>query len=418
MRSLLSLPASLPRRGLGTIAALWTLGRNAETTNNEPRTTNGFANWLALIAGSTIGLIAFAHGASFDIILTFPITAAMVSYFVYEIRGRVGWLISFYFFIGLALLAKGLVGIVFPFAIVSFYHLLRWRMPSRALLLSGFWGTGLACLIAASWYGPMYVRHGYEFVDQFLIQHHFQRFTSNKYLHPQPFYFFFWVLPLMTIPWLPFFLIGVWRFGKRFFQRLSSGSTDGASPGDNLAVFAFAWLVVPVVFFSFSGSKLPGYVLPALPAAIILAGEVIYGFAQQSRMKTNLLHGAAALSIALTLVSIFVFVPSFAETDSVKPLFAVAHSRGLQGLPVLMMHRVSHNTEFYAAGPILRDADGKQDRLTGPKEVLAAMRRLGTTRALVMIPPEYIHHLTQSDLVRTELLKSNDDWSLTLVSEK
>src|SRR4029079_12037641 len=136
-------------------------------------------------AGTTIGVIAFAHGASFDIILTFPITAAMVSYFVFEIRNRIGWLISFYFFIGLALLAKGLVGIVFPFAIVGFYHVLRWKMPSRALLLSGFWGTAIACFVAATWYVPMYMRHGYEFVDQFFIQHHFQRFTSNKYLHPQ-----------------------------------------------------------------------------------------------------------------------------------------------------------------------------------------------------------------------------------------
>src|SRR5215204_4433758 len=45
--------------GLGTVAALWILGRNVTAANNEQRTTNDFANWLALIAGSTIGLIAF-----------------------------------------------------------------------------------------------------------------------------------------------------------------------------------------------------------------------------------------------------------------------------------------------------------------------------------------------------------------------
>ena len=404
--------------GLGTVAALWILGRNIETTNDEQRTTNEYPNWLALIAGSTIGLIAFAHGASFDIILTFPITAAMVSYFVYELRGRIGWLVSFYFFIGVALLAKGLVGIVFPFAIVAFFHLLRWKMPSRTLVLSGVWGTVLACLVAATWYLPMYMRHGYEFVDQFLIQHHFQRFTSNKYLHPQPFYFFFWVLPLMTIPWLPFFVIGLWRFGKRFVQRIAADANEDPGQLQNLSLFAFAWLAVPVVFFSFSGSKLPGYILPALPAAIILAADVIYDFARKSGAKAMLVRAIAAATLALVLVSIIVFAPGFAEADSVKPLFAVARARGLEGLPVLTMHRVSHNAEFYATGPLLRDAEGKQDRLTGPKEVLAEMRKLGTNRALVMIPPEYKHHLTQSDLVQTEILQSNEDWALALVSEK
>ena len=404
--------------GLGTVGALWILGRNVEATNSDLRTTNDFANWLALIGGTTIGVIAFAHGASFDIILTFPITAAMVSYFVYEIRNRVGWLISFYFFIGLALLAKGLVGIVFPFAIVGFYHLLRWKMPSRALLLSGFWGTVLACLVAATWYLPVYMRHGYEFVDQFLIQHHFQRYTSNKYLHPQPFYFFFWVLPLMTIPWLPFFMIALWRFGKRFAERLSSGRNETSDSRVDLSIFAFAWLAVPVAFFSFSGSKLPGYILPALPAAIILSADLIYDFVKKSNARANLVRITAGVTLALIFVAIIVFVPGFAETDSVKPLFAVAKSRGLNGLPVLTMHRVSHNAEFYATGPLLRDSEGKQERLTGPKEVLAEMRKLGTSRALVMIPPEYIHHLTQSDMMQTEILQSNKDWSLTLVNVK
>src|SRR4029453_7837048 len=104
--------------GLGTHASLWILGRHVDrsATNNEPRSTNNLANWLALIAASSVGIIAFAHGASFDIILTFPITAALVSFFIYDLRKSIGWLASFYFFIGLALLAKGLVGIVFPFA--------------------------------------------------------------------------------------------------------------------------------------------------------------------------------------------------------------------------------------------------------------------------------------------------------------
>ena len=419
--------------GLGTVASLWILGRNVEflATNNDPRSTiihqrspNNFANWLALIAASTIGIVAFAHGASFDIILTFPITAALVSFFIYDLQKRNAWLVSFYFFVGVAILAKGLVGCVFPFAIVAFYHLLARKFPSRVFIFSLFWGTLLAIVVACTWYLPMYLRHGWEFIDQFFIQHHFQRYTSNKYLHPQPFYFFFWVLPLMTIPWLPFFIASIWDLIKRSVSPAASDLNDGVSTIEiepvsrSLKLFALAWLAVPLVFFSFSGSKLPGYILPAVPAAIILAAEYIYRFVQKNSFRRNLVHAIAAGTFAVILIAIFAFVPSFAETDSLKSLFATAHSRGLDGIPVMTMHRVNHNAEFYATGPLVRDTEGKQNRLTGPKEVLGEMRTLGSSKALVLIPPEYLFHLTQSDLVRAEVLKSNEDWALVLVSEK
>ncbi|HUR97373.1 MAG TPA: glycosyltransferase family 39 protein [Pyrinomonadaceae bacterium] len=411
--------------GLGTVASLWVLGRKAEGSDENPerRSTIDFANWLALIAASTAGIVAFAHGASFDIILTFPITAALVSFFIYDSGRGKGWLVSFYFFVGLAVLAKGLVGILFPFAIVGFYHLLAWKLPHRALVFSLFWGMLFAAAVASTWYLPMYRRHGWEFVDQFFIQHHFQRYTSNKYLHPQPFYFFFWVLPLMTIPWLPFFVASLWEL----VGRVRTGSeeiAEAGAPGQihrtsrPLQLFAIAWLTVPLLFFSFSGSKLPGYILPAVPAAVILTAGFVYRFVQRNPFRRRLVEAIAASTFAVILIAIVAFVPGFAETDSLKSLFAVAHSRGLDGLPGMTMHRVNHNAEFYATGPLVRDGEGKQNRLTGPKEVREEMTALGSSRALVLIPPEYIFHLTQSDLIRAEVLQSNEDWALTLVSER
>ncbi|MDQ3750870.1 MAG: glycosyltransferase family 39 protein, partial [Acidobacteriota bacterium] len=68
--------------GLGTIFSLWILGRSLATENAERHreiqinkqissssvnsvAKKDFANWLALIAASSIGLIAFSRGASF-----------------------------------------------------------------------------------------------------------------------------------------------------------------------------------------------------------------------------------------------------------------------------------------------------------------------------------------------------------------
>ncbi|MFN2412422.1 MAG: ArnT family glycosyltransferase, partial [Pyrinomonadaceae bacterium] len=186
--------------GLGTIASLWRLGKTVSAEKLR-RGDVGFSNYVLLISASTLGLIVFARGASFDIVLTFTMTASLVAFFVYDARSRRGErqrvllpLFFFYFFIGVSLLAKGLIGIVFPFAIVALYFLIVRRVPTGRFGGSLIWGTTLAVAVSLLWYLPMYVRHGGEFIDEFFVQHHFTRYTSNKYLHPQPFYFFFWVL--------------------------------------------------------------------------------------------------------------------------------------------------------------------------------------------------------------------------------
>ncbi|MET0751926.1 MAG: phospholipid carrier-dependent glycosyltransferase, partial [Pyrinomonadaceae bacterium] len=152
--------------GLLTIFSLWILGRklaaeNTESSEKEKENfsknsvSSDFANWLALIAASCVGLLVFSRGASFDIILTFPITASLVSFFIFDrSKEKSGFtfhfsLFTFYFFIGVALLAKGLVGIVFPFAIVAFYYLLSWKFPSKAFIFSLFWGTLVSLLVAS-----------------------------------------------------------------------------------------------------------------------------------------------------------------------------------------------------------------------------------------------------------------------------
>jgi 4-amino-4-deoxy-L-arabinose transferase-like glycosyltransferase len=397
--------------GLGTIASLWILGRYLDATNEEAGTANSFANWLALMAASTVGIIAFAHGASFDIILTFPATAALVCFFIYDLHRRKIPLVAFYFFVGLALLAKGLVGIIFPFAIVGFYHLIAWRRPAPLLIASAFWGTALSLVIAGSWYFPMYMRHGHEFVDQFFIQHHFQRFTSNKYLHPQPFYFFFWVLPLMTVPWVPFFLAALWNLGGRFVR----GETGRDSVTGRLELYTVAWIAVPLVFFSFSGSKLPGYILPVVPAAIILTALYVHRFVQNNARRKFAIRGLAGATLVVCMVAATIVAPRFAKTDSVKNLFATADERGFVDVPVMMLHGISHNAEFYAAGRIVREADGTQKRFPGPHEVAAELRQSSRDTALVIVPVEYLAQLLNSDAVGSELILDNGEVALVMV---
>lgn len=440
--------------GLGTILSVWILGRAVEKRLPADYANCNFAYWLALIAASTIGIIAFSRAASFDIILTFPVTASLACFFIWELnqiaakepgdrndagdsaspRLRVSSLplAFFYFFIGVALIAKGLVGIVFPFAIVGFYYLLSLKMPPPRLILSGFWGTMIALVVASAWYVPMYLRNGWEFIDQFFIQHHFQRYTSNKYQHPQPFFFFLWVLPLMTIPWLPFFIGSLWNFvpkktkvnsleAEKGHEQNSAPSPrllDSSSPLLELRLFALAWMLVPVVFFSFSGSKLPGYILPALPGAVILAGEYAWRFTRKKKVRRLLVQAIAVGTLGIVLVLALFFVKDFAEHESVKGMIEETNAQGHSGERIFNLFGMSHNSEFYAPGRLYRTPDGKQIISFSVKDITDEMERKSERTALVLVPMKHVDILTKNDTIETRVLTDNSEFTLAAIRIK
>jgi 4-amino-4-deoxy-L-arabinose transferase-like glycosyltransferase len=112
-----------------------------------------------------------------------------------------------------------------------------------------------AGLVAAPWYVACYLRNGDAFVHEFFWKHHFGRFLSSELQHVQPFWFYVPVFAGLLFPWTPALaaLRGIdWREPRR---RL-----------------LLAWLVFGFLFFSLSANKLPGYVLPLLPAAAALMG--------------------------------------------------------------------------------------------------------------------------------------------------
>lgn len=443
--------------GLGTIFSLWILGKKVRSPQFAVRSqeskaatldcglrTADFANWLFLVAASSIGILAFARGASFDIILTFPVTASLVGFFIFDQRDKKNSyasyfsLSAFYFFIGVALLAKGLVGIVFPFAIVAFYFVLRRKLPCKSFIISLLWGTILSLAVAALWYAPMYLTNGWKFVDEFFIQHQFQRYTSNKFQHPQPFWFFLLVLPLMTLPWLPFFLAAIWRFVKEIFSRenVETGNqsrtktnerqyktqNENSSTLDSrlstLKTFAVAWMLVPLVFFSFSGSKLPGYILPALPAAIILTAETVWRFVRGNQKRARTLQIFALATFACVIIVLQFFVSDFARGDTVKSLIETADARGFENAKVVTFNEVSHNAEFYAAGRLIRTADGKQRRFFSAAEIADEIKNRNAPEILVLTPLESLPQLTNDARINAEVLSDNGELAIVSVKIK
>lgn len=396
--------------GLGTIAAAYFLCK-PEVEIPESKNGLSFADLAALMTATSLGIIVFSRGASFDIILTFPISAALACFYRFYRSGSAASLAAFYAFVGVATLAKGLVGILFPFSIVFTFYLVQRQRPRRKEFLSLFWGTALLAAIASIWYLPMYLRHGWEFIDEFFIQHHFRRYTTNQFFHPQPFYFFFWVLPLMTLPWLPFFFAQIYHRIRLLF---GSNETVNQQAGA-LERLAFIWIIIPLLFFSFSGSKLPGYILPSVPPAIVLSAFAAYRFINHRKYGTKLIVFISAATLAVSAVLLLTLVPRFADDDSVKRLISEADAAGFSETKIVGLHQISHNAEFYAAGRLIRTADGKQKKLYGVTELAAEVNASGG-KLLVLVPNEYARQVLDSPLFHSRKMAENAEMTLIAVS--
>ena len=408
--------------GLLTIAAIWRVGRAVDQE---------FSFWSTLVAGSALGLIVFSRAASFDIVITMTTTWSLAFFVQHQLDGRKRsvLLIGFYICVGLSLLAKGLVGLVIPFGVIGVYYLLRRQWPARKVWLSLFWGLPLAAAVSALWYGPVIARHGWSFVDEFFIQHHFARYVSNKYHHPQPFYFYPAIILMLALPWTAFLVEALAKIRNWAWR-----GDDGLSI---LRVFSLAWLLLPIVFFSFSGSKLPGYILPALPAAALLIadrlrisnsrwpirttgviclalaiGAVVYAVQSRDFSVVCALAIAAPMVIAagssfflrerrvmfpmvicgatfvLVMLVAICAAPPVARRESVRDLLELADARGYGDAPVLAQRSDDRTAEFYAHDRVVYNADGEP--VTFDEVTLEQARALGG-RILVFIPAEYVN---------------------------
>ncbi len=237
----------------------------------------------SMILGTSVGWVAFSHAGIFDLPLSVTVSVALLSLLPWiEQAERSECLPPLIFggFLGLSVLAKGLVGpAVAALALLPLLaeaglrnHLLSLARPAILLAFAA---------VSLPWYALCYFQNGSLFVEDFIWKHHVLRFVSSELQHVQPVWFFVPVLLGALLPWTP--LLGL-------LPRLAIG-------GDARLRFLAGWAATTFLFFSLSVNKLPAYILPALPPLAALMGV---GLAK-ARRPVILLTSAALL---LTLVPI------------------------------------------------------------------------------------------------------------------
>ena len=179
------------------------------------------------------------------------------------------YLSIFYLFLALATLAKGPVAPFFAFVIIAAFCTLHrdYRLLWRTLATP--WAL-LFPAVAFPWYIAVQLRNP-EFFRVFILEHNLARFGTDLYHHGQPFWFYVPVILLALLPWTIF-------VAQALIESLRLWWSDRDLRVDrehSFNIFLILWLIIPVVFFSFSKSKLPGYILPAVPAGTLLLAEYV-----------------------------------------------------------------------------------------------------------------------------------------------
>ena len=275
----LHLPAEWAARLPSAIAALaaaicisW-LGLRFEQTDK-------FCPWSpALLAplffSTSVAAIGFARAASPDMLFAAWITLAMASAAtVLEAAGALrrtvttaaanrsaGYvaIVCFGLFIGLGVLAKGPAAVLLAGGAIAIWALAT-RHWSAAFRLLHPYAIAAFCVVALPWY-ILCARRNPEFIRIFICEHNFERYVTPVFQHRQPFWFFIPITVLAILPWTAF-LIPAARDGLRLWRERAFH--------DSPAFFFFCWAFFPILFFSFSQSKLPGYILPGVPALALI----------------------------------------------------------------------------------------------------------------------------------------------------
>ncbi len=216
---------------------------------------------------TSIFFLTFARAGILEILLLFTFTLSIYfflmaerSYLKGEAKRRALYVSFFFISLGLSFLVKGPVGVLVPLLIIVVYLILMRRF-SPFSIKNFLFGSLLFLSVIAPWGLILIYKVGLPRIMDMLEKETIKRYFVG-FDHPGSFYFFIPILLAGFFPWSSFLPAALWKIGKAAFRDRR-----------NEKMFLLIWLIFPLIFFSFSESKLPGYILPVLPAASLIVAS-------------------------------------------------------------------------------------------------------------------------------------------------
>lgn len=252
----------------------------------------------SVILATSILYFTLGHLATPDMLVSVCVTGTLLCFLLStETMGsqRRYLMYGAYLFAALAVLAKGLLGILFPLVIIGLWIglLQQWRTIKYLYLPSGLL---LFLLIAAPWHFLVQGANP-EFFRFYFIEQHFLRYLTISAGRYKPDWFFIPILFLGFMPWIVFLPAAIKAQLPRHWRQRQDYRRG---------LFLLLWAVVIFGFFSFSKSKLITYILPVIPPLAILVGRYLAVRWQRPATKTAIKPACLVLMGLVWLLAIAV----------------------------------------------------------------------------------------------------------------
>lgn len=249
---------------------------------------------------TSVLVFALTRVVTLDVALTFFITMTLGGFLIgAQTPANTGCRRAYFYLAyagaALAVMTKGLVGMLFPSMIILFWVVIfnKWRELKYYYCFSGIL---IFCLIAVPWHILVQLKNP-EFFDFYVIKQHFLRYLTNYAIRTKP----WWFLPITLLaglyPWSVFLPQAVISKKEQYLQQSS---------------FFLIWALAIYAFYTFSDSQLMPYILPVLPPLTLLIGNYLAPYLQSNNQKgvsigfwvffvTNILLGIGAISAIFML---------------------------------------------------------------------------------------------------------------------
>ena len=251
---------------------------------------------------------------------------------------------------GIALLAKGPVSVVIPALPIFFWCLPKGRLITLFKIFPWVSGTLLTLLIAAPWYIAAEIKTP-GFLEYFIIGEHFSRYVESGWDGDQ--YGSAHIRPLGTI-WLRWLVAGLpWSLVIAFivvktgWQQLQ-GQKHNISPWE---AYLWLWLIMPLVFFTFSKNMIWTYALPVAPAPALILASRWKDFWLESPKR---ILATASIVPVLLLATAIVFSIGLVGKPSQKTLISTIKAQPLKNVgEIIYWQNRPFSARYYSEGKAL-----------------------------------------------------------------
>jgi 4-amino-4-deoxy-L-arabinose transferase-like glycosyltransferase len=256
--------------------------------------------YAAIVLSTSIYYYAIGRLNTLDMTLAVLLLLSIFPAYLYHSgkSDRRSYLLLSYAASGLAFLTKGLIGVVFPLAVMVLWLVFSRRQWEYAKAFSPL-GIALFLAIVLPW-TILVQRENPDFLWFFFVHEQFLRYATKIHHHAEPFWFFLPVVIAGFLPWVA------------FLRRIAvsvHGAREVFLPREDL-VFLLSWILFVFLFFSISGSKLATYVVPIFPPLAVLFGRGLVLWADR---EDGAVRCRFPLALAVILAAAILAVPSFSR---------------------------------------------------------------------------------------------------------